>query len=50
MPYICLIDKLWAEVFQYGLVRKGTIADDFNLKKHGKVEVFSTVNKMYIQE
>ena len=48
MPYICLVDKLWAEVFEYGLVRKGTIADgfekcDFNLKKHGIVDVYSTV-------
>lgn len=48
MPYICLVDKLWAEVFEYGLVRKGTIADgfekcDFNLKKYETVEVYSTV-------
>ncbi|MDH5399502.1 MAG: L-2-amino-thiazoline-4-carboxylic acid hydrolase [Cyclobacteriaceae bacterium] len=48
MPYICLIDKLWAEIFNYGLVRKGTLADgfekcDFNLKKEGKVDVYSAV-------
>lgn len=48
IPYICLIDKLWAEVFEYGLTRKGTIADgfekcDFNLNKHGKVDVYSKV-------
>jgi hypothetical protein len=48
MPYICLIGKLWAEVFEYGLERKGRLADgfekcDFNLKRQGKVEVFSTV-------
>jgi len=48
MPYICLVDKLWAEVFEYGLVRKGTIADgfekcDFCLIKKGKVDVFSSV-------
>ena len=48
MPYICLIDKLWAEVFEYGLTRKGTIADgfikcDFNLVKQGNVDVYSPV-------
>ncbi len=50
MPYICLIDKLWAEVFEYGLVRKGTIAEgcdkcDFRLKKDGLVNVASSVWK-----
>jgi hypothetical protein len=48
IPYICLVDKLWAEIFKYGLVRKGTIADgfekcDFCLLKNGKVDVFSSV-------
>ena len=50
MPYICLIDKLWAEIFEYGLVRKGTIAEgcemcDFRLKKDGVVNVASSVWK-----
>ena len=50
MPYVCLIDKLWAEIFEYGLIRKGTIADgydkcDFRLKKDGPVKVGSPVWK-----
>jgi hypothetical protein len=48
MPYICLVDKLWAEILEYGLVRKGTIADgfekcDFCLLKNGIVDVYSSV-------
>ena len=50
MPYVCLIDKLWAEVFEYSLIRKGTIADgfdkcDFRLKKDGPVKIDSPVWK-----
>ena len=50
MPYICLIDKLWAEIFEYGLIREGTIAEgcekcDFRLKKDGLVKVTSSVWK-----
>lgn len=50
MPYICLVDKLWAEVFEYGLERKGTLSEgfkfcDFSLIKHGSVNVYSTVWK-----
>ena len=50
MPYVCLVDKLWAEIFGYGLVRKGTIADgfekcDFRLKKDGLTQVDSPVWK-----
>lgn len=50
MPYVCLIDKLWAEIFEYSLIRKGTIADgcdicDFRLRKDGPVKVESPVWK-----
>jgi hypothetical protein len=50
MPYICLIDKLWAEIFEYSLIRRGTIVDgcdkcDFRLKKDGPVKVDSPVWK-----
>ena len=50
MPYVCLIDKLWAEIFEYSLIRKGTLADgydkcDFRLKKNGPVKVESPVWK-----
>ncbi len=50
IPYVCLIDKLWAEIFEYSLIRKGTIADgcdicDFRLKKEGPVKVESPVWK-----
>lgn len=50
MPYVCLVDKLWAEIFGYGLVRKGTLADgfdrcDFRLKKNGPTQVHSPVWK-----
>ena len=50
MPYVCLVDKLWAEIIEYSLVREGTIADgcdicDFRLKKDGAVKVNSTVWK-----
>ena len=50
MPYVCLVDKLWAETFGYGLVRKGTIADsfdkcDFRLTKNGSTKVESPVWK-----
>ena len=50
MPYVCLIDKLWAEIFKYSLIREGTIADgcdicDFRLRKEGPVKVESPVWK-----
>ncbi len=50
LPYICLVDKLWAEALDYGLVRTRTLADgfdrcDFRLKKDGITRVDSPVWK-----
>lgn len=48
LPYICLINKLWAELYGYGFVRTQTLAEggdkcDFRMKKSGPVSVFSNV-------
>lgn len=48
MPYICLTDKIWADVLGYGLVRTKTLADgfdrcDFRLTKDGVTKVDSPV-------
>lgn len=50
LPYICLIDKLWSELYGYGFIRTQTLAEggdkcDFRLKKTGPVSVSSTVWK-----
>ncbi|MEE8440466.1 MAG: L-2-amino-thiazoline-4-carboxylic acid hydrolase [Spirochaetia bacterium] len=48
LPYICLTDKVWADVLGYGLVRTQTLADgdvrcDFRLTKEGRTDVASSV-------
>ncbi len=50
LPYLCLVDKLFAEALGFGLVRTRTLADgfdrcDFRLKKDGITRVDSPVWK-----